>query len=41
MNLIKIDKWINQKLEGINYKIKLLIILVAYLIGYTIKVMLR
>jgi len=37
--IIKIDNWINNKLEGINYKIKMLIVGVAFFIGYTIRIM--
>ena len=35
--IIKIDKWINDKLEGLNYKIRILIVGVAFLVGYTIR----
>jgi len=37
--ITKIDKYINEKLKGINYKLKLLIIGVAYLVGITIRML--
>jgi len=35
----EIDKYINEKLDKINYKLKLLIIGVAYLVGITIRML--
>ncbi len=36
----KIDKWINKKLEFINYKLKMAIILMAFIVGMTIRIIL-